>query len=105
MTKPGLSRAALRPWKIGDISVWLNGYNNETPTDSVRYKDMTVYYEGKLRVRPSVLYNRLRFRSGDLYSRKNSNGPRPAIHAWVFSGIPKCNIPRATPPAARTRST
>lgn len=52
MTKPGLSRAALRPWKIGDISVWLNGYNNETPTDSVRYKDMTVYYEGKLRVRP-----------------------------------------------------
>ena len=27
MTKPGLSRAALRPWKIGDISVWLNGYN------------------------------------------------------------------------------
>ena len=70
MTKPGLSRAALRPWKIGDISVWLNGYNNETPTDSVRYKDMTVYYEGKLRVRPSVLYNRLRFRSGDLYSQE-----------------------------------
>lgn len=70
MTKPGLSRAALRPWKIGDISVWLNGYNNETPTDSVRYKDMTVYYEGKLRVRPSVLYNRLRFRSDDLYSQE-----------------------------------
>ncbi len=64
MTKPGLPRAALRPWTIGDISVWLNGYNNEPPTDSIRYKDMTVYYEGKLRVRPSVLYNRLRFHSG-----------------------------------------
>lgn len=71
MTKPGLPRAALRPWTIGDISVWLNGYNNEPPTDSIRYKDMTVYYEGKLRVRPSVLYNRLRFHSGDLYSQES----------------------------------
>ena len=44
MTKPGLPRTALRPWKIGEISVLLNGYNNEPPTDSVRYKDMTVYY-------------------------------------------------------------
>lgn len=70
MTKPGLPRTALRPWKIGEISVLLNGYNNEPPTDSVRYKDMTVYYEGKLRVRPSVLYNRLRLHSGDLYSQE-----------------------------------
>lgn len=70
MTKPGLPRTALRPWKIGDVSVWLNGYNNEAPTDSVRYKNMTVHYEGKLRVRPSVLYNRLRFRTGDLYSQE-----------------------------------
>lgn len=69
-TKPGLSRAALRPWKIGDISVHLNGYNNEAPTDSVKYKDLTIYYEGKLRMRPSVLYNRMKFRSGDIYSQK-----------------------------------
>lgn len=69
-TKPGLSRAALRPWKIGDISVTLNGYNNEPPTDSVKYKDLTIFYEGKLRMRPSVLYNRLKFRTGELYSQK-----------------------------------
>lgn len=69
-TKPGLPRAALRPWKIGDISVTLNGYNNEPPTDSLKYKDLTIYYEGKLRMRPSVLYNRLKFRTGELYSQK-----------------------------------
>lgn len=45
-TKPGLPRTVLRPWKIGDISVFLNGYNNEPPTDSIRYKDMTIFYEG-----------------------------------------------------------
>lgn len=70
MTKPGLPSTALRPWRIGDISVWLSGYNNEHPTDSVHYKDITVHYQGKLRVRPSVLYNRLRFRSGDLYTQE-----------------------------------
>ena len=68
--KPGLQRSVLRPWRIGNISVHLNGYNNEPPTDSIRYKDLTIFYEGKLRVRPSVLYQRLKFRPGDLYSQR-----------------------------------
>lgn len=33
--KESLPPSALRPWKLGDISVWLNGYQNETPTDSI----------------------------------------------------------------------
>ena len=69
-TKPGLQRSVLRPWRIGNISVHLNGYNNEPPTDSIRYKDLTIFYEGKLRVRPNVLYQRLKFRPGDLYSQR-----------------------------------
>ena len=69
-TKPGLQRSVLRPWWIGNISVHLNGYNNEPPTDSIRYKDLTIFYESKLRVRPSVLYQRLKFRPGDLYSQR-----------------------------------
>lgn len=69
VTKPGLPQTALRPWKIGDISVWLNGFDNEPPTDSIRYKDLMIHYQGKLRVRPKVLYNRLKFRPGDLYSQ------------------------------------
>ena len=69
-TKPGLQRSVLRPWRIGNISMHLNGYNNEPPTDSIQYKDLTIFYEGKLRVRPSVLYQRLKFRPGDLYSQR-----------------------------------
>lgn len=66
--KSGIPLNAVRPWKLGRVDFYLNGYNNEQPTDSVRYKDLTIYYEGKLRMRPSVLYNRLYFKPGDRYS-------------------------------------
>lgn len=69
-TQPGLPRNVLRPWKVGNISIHLNGYNNEPPTDSITYKNMTIFYEGKLRVRPNVLYNQLRLHTGDLYSQE-----------------------------------
>jgi outer membrane protein assembly factor BamA len=68
-TKPGLPRTALRPWHIGNISLHLFGYNKEQPTDSIRFKNMSIFYEGKLRMRPEVLYNRLKLRTGDLYSQ------------------------------------
>jgi outer membrane protein assembly factor BamA len=66
--KPGLPPSALTPFRIGHRSVWLYGYNNEPPTDSVRYKDLTIHYESKLRLRPAVLYRRLMLEAGDLYS-------------------------------------
>lgn len=69
--KQGLPSSSLRPWKVGNVSVHLNGYSNEPPTDSIQYKDLTIHYEGKLRVRPSVLYKRLYLREGDLYSQVN----------------------------------
>lgn len=68
-TKPGLPRTTLRPWRIGNISVHLFGYNKEQPTDSIRFKNMSIFYEGKLRMRPEVVYNGLKFRTGDLYSQ------------------------------------
>lgn len=70
LPKESLPPTAMRPWKLGNISLWLNGYNNEPPTDSVRYKDLMIHYEGKLRIRPSVIYNRLFFRPGELYSQE-----------------------------------
>lgn len=69
-TKPGLPRTILRPWTIGNISIHMSGFNSEPPTDSIHYKDLTIFYEGKLRVRPSILYNRLKFKTGDLYSQQ-----------------------------------
>lgn len=77
--KPGLAPIALRPWKLGDISVALNGFNSEPPTDTLRYKDITIFYEGKLRVRPRVLYNRIHFHSGQLYSQQHQEKTQAAL--------------------------
>lgn len=79
LPKESLPPIALRPWRVGNISVWLNGYSNEQPTDSVQYKDLTIHYEGKLRVRPSVLYNRLYFKPGDLYSQAQQQKSQTAL--------------------------
>lgn len=76
---PGLPAEALHPWKIGNISISLNGYNNEPPTDSVRYRDITFYYEGKLRVRPSAIYRRLRLHTGDVYSSRKQEFTQTAL--------------------------
>lgn len=65
---PGMPREALRPWGIGDISVYLNGYYGEAPTDSVFYRGLAIYYEGKLRVRPSAIYRRLHLHTGERYT-------------------------------------
>lgn len=78
-TKPGLPNTVLRPWKVGDISLNLFGYNSEPPTDTLRYKDLTIRYQGKLRVRPSVIYNRLKFRPGQLYSQQTQEKTQVAF--------------------------
>ena len=67
----------LETWRY--ISVWLNGYQNEPPTDSIRYKDLTIHYEGKLRVRPSVIYNRLYFKPGELYNQQAQERTQTAL--------------------------
>lgn len=77
--KEGLPPTALRPWHIGRIALYLNGYRNEAPTDSLRYKELTIHYEGKLRVRPAVLYERLHLRPGDPYSQQKQELTQTAL--------------------------
>lgn len=77
--KAGVPQTALRPFKMGNISVSLRGYNGETPTDSVQYKDMTIHYEGKLRVRPPVLYKRITMKPGSLYSQSQQQKTQTAL--------------------------
>ncbi|MDR2969526.1 MAG: outer membrane protein assembly factor [Tannerellaceae bacterium] len=66
--KQGIPSNSHTPYRIGNINVHIGGYGGESATDSLVYEDMTVFYEGKLRIRPAVLYGRLRFRPGDLYT-------------------------------------
>ena len=76
---PGMPREALRPWRLGDITVALRGYNNEPPTDTLRYKDLTILYEGKLRVRPAVLHRKIQFRPGDRYAYTAQEATQTAL--------------------------
>ncbi len=75
----GLPDLTVRPWKIGRMSIALFGYKNEPPTDSIQYKNLTIRYEKKLRIRPKILYNRLKFRPGDLYSQSRQERTQAAF--------------------------
>jgi len=77
--KPGLPPNALKPYRVGNISVYMSGYNNEPPTDSIQYKDLTIHYQGKLRVRPAVLYGRFTFKPGDLYTQEQQQRTQTGI--------------------------
>ena len=54
-------------------------YDNEMPTDSISYKDLTIYYENRLRVKPSVLYKQLQFTCGELYSLEKQTETQLAL--------------------------
>jgi outer membrane protein assembly factor BamA len=79
--KQDAPRAVLRPWKIGEVSIRLRGSDNEPPTDSIYYKDLRIYYERKLRVRPDIMYNQLKFRKGELYSSAKQRTSQTAINS------------------------
>lgn len=79
MPKAGLNDMIRRRWKVGDLKVYVNGYMNEKPTDSIEYKDMKLYYEGKLRVRPSIMYNKIKDKTGDYYSQITQAKTQEAI--------------------------
>ena len=67
--KPGLSPQILRPWRIGDITVNLTDNSYTDLTDTLVYKDMKIAYKGKLKVRPNILYNQFKFKTGEIYSQ------------------------------------
>jgi len=66
--KQGAPRSILRPWRIGAITINLSGYDGQRPDDSLVYKNLLLRYETKLRVKPSVLYDQIKFSTGDIYS-------------------------------------
>ena len=78
--RPGAPRSILRPWRIGDIAIYLGGYDYEEPTDSIYYNDLMIYYEGKLRVRPKIIYDQMKFKRGDLYSLQKQTETQTALN-------------------------
>ena len=67
MPVAGMPEVAQKPFYVGNRSFYLLGGEGESPTDSLVYKDLTIYYHDKLRVRPDMLYRWLNYQG---YRRK-----------------------------------
>lgn len=100
LPKAGVPDEGMRQWRVGNISFNLSNYQRaqHVRKDSLMYKDMKVYYTGKRPpVRPSVLYERLRFHTGDLYSgRQQSKTQDKLSRLGVFRYSEFQYIPRDT---------
>lgn len=68
--KEGLSPQVLRSWRVGNIMVNLSDNSFNDLKDTLQYKDMTIAYNGKLKVRPNILYNQFRLKPGDVFSQQ-----------------------------------
>lgn len=77
--KDGLPFNALRPYTIGDVVVNIRGFDEGKPVDTVRFRDMKIYHQGKLRIRPRILYGRFTFKSGDLYKQEEQQRTQTGI--------------------------
>ena len=66
----GIPAEAKKQYYIGNTSVYLTGYENEPPTDTLRLRTMTFYYSGKKPgIRPNALMRNVFFRKGELFSQ------------------------------------
>ena len=52
----GMPEVAEKPFRLGRKSFHLLGKSGEAPNDSLVYKDLTIYYHDKLRVRPNMVH-------------------------------------------------
>ncbi len=76
----GIPAEAQRQYYIGNTSVYLTGYNGETPTDSIRFPGMTIYYHGKKPgIRPGALARNFFYKQGQLFSQDRQTFTQEAI--------------------------
>lgn len=76
----GIPEAAKKQYYMGNTSVYLTGYNNEPPTDTLNIRNMTLYYSGKRpKIRPGTLNRNFFFRKGELFSQDRQTYTQEAI--------------------------
>jgi outer membrane protein assembly factor BamA len=78
--KTDLPAPLLRPWRVGQIRYNISSPNGGTPNDSVRYKDIDVFYRWKLPVRPKILRDCLAMQTGDLYSQTATDNTQAKLN-------------------------
>ncbi|MGL5272535.1 MAG: BamA/TamA family outer membrane protein, partial [Phocaeicola sp.] len=96
----GLPEQAQRTYRIGKTIVHLTGYNGEEPTDTLTYKDLTIYHHGsKPGIKENVLRRRLYYREGMYYSQRLQNYSQEALAKLnvfkytEFRYVPTNNLP------------
>ena len=78
--RSGIPAEAKKQYYIGKTSVYLTGYNDEAPTDTLRLRTMDIYYSGKKPgIRPSALMRNFFFRKGELFSQDRQSFTQEAI--------------------------
>ena len=78
--RTGIPAEAKKQYYIGNTSVYLTGYNDEPPTDTLRLRNMTLYYSGKKPgIRPGALMRNIFFRKGELFSQDRQAFTQEAI--------------------------
>ena len=78
--RKGMPAEAKKQYYIGNTSVYLTGYNNEPPTDTLRLRTLTLYYSGKKPgIRPNALMRNVFFRKGELFSQDRQTFTQEAI--------------------------
>ena len=78
--RAGVPAEAKKQYYIGNTSVYLTGYNDEPPTDTLKLRTMTLYYNGKRPgIRPSALMRNFFFRKGELFSQDRQTFTQEAI--------------------------
>ena len=76
----GIPAEAQKQYYLGNTSVYLTGYNDEPPTDTLRLRTMTLYYSGKKpAIRPGSLMQSFFFRKGELFSQDRQSFTQEAI--------------------------
>ena len=76
----GIPSNAKKQYYIGNTSVYLTGYDNEPPTDTLRLRTMTFYYSGKKPgIRPNALMRNVFYRKGELFSQDRQTFTQEAI--------------------------
>ena len=76
----GIPAEAKKQYYVGNTSIYLTGYNNEPPTDTLRLRTMTLYYSGKKPgIRPNALMRNMFFRKGELFSQDRQTFTQEAI--------------------------
>ena len=76
----GIAPEAKRQYYIGNTFVYLTGYNGEAPTDTLKLRNMVLYYNGKKpAIRPSVLMRNLFYKKGELYNQARQTYTQEAM--------------------------